>query len=92
MKDIKNVTFVSRYDFKEEGTGKVVKGTKIIYQGRNVEEDTKKGIEAIIMNSKDYNAYDIFTIVPAKYELEFDIVPTSKGTKMEFVNAILIKQ
>ena len=92
MKDVVNVTYVTRFDFKDEGSGKQICGTKILYQGRNLQEVSKKGNESIIMSSNNYTDFDKFPIVPSKYEIEFLIVPTGKGTKMEFVDAVLIKQ
>jgi hypothetical protein len=90
MKDIMNVTYVSRFDFTDD-KGKRLMGTKIIYEGRNLKEETKKGVEAVIMTSQNYSDFEKFPVVPSKYEIEFLITPTSKGTKMEFVNALLIK-
>lgn len=89
MKDIMNVSYVSRFDFTDD-KGKRLMGTKIIYEGRKLDEETKKGVEAIIMTSHNYFDFDKFSKLPSKYEIEFLIVPTSKGTKMEFVDAKLV--
>lgn len=86
-----NVRLVTRFNFDDERTGKKIAGTKIYYDGEQVSGDEKKGIELLTLTSDNYNSFNDFPVVPAKYSLDFSLVPGSKGTvKMKYVSAKLL--
>lgn len=92
MNMVVNVKTVSRFKFETDDK-KIMQGTKIFYEGQAVNTDTKKGVEILQMNSERYEAFNEFTQVPGKYEIEFDLVPGQKGqVKMQYVSCKLIEK
>lgn len=90
MKTMANVRLVTHFNFEDDKTGRRVEGTKVYYDGESVNTSDKKGIELLTITSDNYNSFDDFSTVPAVYELDFNLVPGSKGTvKMQYVSAKL---
>jgi hypothetical protein len=85
------VLTVSRYNFTDEKTGRKTVGSKIMYEGSSVNTDTKRGIEVLQINSDRYEAFDHFTTVPGKYEVDFNMVPGKNGqVKMVYESSKLV--
>lgn len=91
MKMVVDVKLVSRFKFKDENSGKELEGTKVFYEGELVDNDTKRGVEAVQMNSEKFEAFNDFPKVPSKYEIDFNLVPGKQGqVKMQYVSAKLV--
>lgn len=92
MKVLANVRLVTHFSFEDEKRRKI-EGTKIYYDGESINTSDKKGIELLTITSDNYDVFSHFPTVPAQYELDFNLVPGSKGTvKMSYVGAKLIEK
>lgn len=78
------ILYVSRYDFKDDSTGEIIKGCKVTFSSLDSLSDKDfKGYKINTINLP-YEKYEDFANVdfPVKAEVEYDIVDTSKKPKV----------
>jgi len=71
------VLFASRYEF-EDTSGRLIKGTKLIYCDSPITELNSKGLPPITVTG-DYGLFNKLSAVPGLYDLSFRMKPDSKG-------------
>ena len=81
MKSVVKVTLVK--SSQGEFEGKAYKSTKIFYEGDAVNTSTCKGVEILQMRSDNPDDINLFSVVPANYELEYSKVPGQNGQTKE---------
>lgn len=73
---------VQRFNFTDTTSGQVISGVKISYldlESPVAVTDNYKGIQDMEISARDLNVFNDFNIVPAVYDLNYDIVPGARG-------------
>lgn len=80
----------SKYDFAPEGGGKNIVGAKVvILNPEKSASGDNKGLNVITMKT-DVFVYETLQYVPGWYDVEYNIIPTSKGANIEVSEAKFI--
>lgn len=91
MKMTVKVLTVSRYNLTDDATKRQICGTKIMYEGTNVLNDTKKGLEILQLSSDSYETFNQFLKVPGTYDIDFELSPGKNGqVKMVYKSSTLL--
>ena len=82
---------VSRYDF--EADGKSLRGTKVGVLEKTEDDNNRLGYLSMVLQSNDYELYDLFFQVPGIYDIEVKMLPGAKGIpRLVPVDAKLIRE
>jgi hypothetical protein len=79
MKEVLMVNNVKKYSFQADNG--LIEGVNITCLGDEVNTSDEKGVTIIVLKSNDVNLYHAFGQVPGRYEIDFTMIPTSKGAK-----------
>ena len=85
------VIYVSRNEFPDSRTGKLIQSLKVQYLSDSpIEESDSKGIPALTLPA-EFDLFRKFTKVPAEYQLEFSTKPDNRGRpQLTIVDASLV--
>lgn len=85
--------YVSRSEFPDRQTGKMVRSCKIQYiSDTQIDDENQKGLP-VLTAPCDFELFKSFQKLPAHYDLDFTVKPDSKGKpQLHVAKALLSEQ
>lgn len=85
-----NVVGKSRYKFNDENTGQERKGAKVFVDATPVNEADKVGVFQTELALAKYEDFELFSAVPALYDVEMHMQAGKSGAKFIIQSCTLV--